>query len=1040
MLNRIILYSLQYRIQVLIFAFLFAAAGAASLPNLHIGLLPDLNRDTVTVLVEAPKLAAEEIDLLVIRQIESSLRGASNVEIVRSISGNGYATVRAGLAWRADANRARMAIQERLIQLQPSLPRNVAVSLAPPESVMGEIMLVGLTIESPTDGGGGADVNEMDARATADWRVRPRLLAVPGVQQVTVWGGRVKQYQILADPERLRLYELTYDDVAGALANGGTDAGAGLISDGKREFSVRAVSRAESTEQLEGSLIAMHGSHPVRLRDVAEVRVGPAPARGCASVDGKPAIILAIQKMPDASTLQVTTALGAALAKLADELPRGMKVRGDLFSQSTFIERGIGNVSSAFRDGSILVVVVLILFLADLRAAAASLIALPLSMLFTALVFSVLGLPIDLMSLGGVALACGELVDDAIIDAENIRRRLQGSAGSSSVKDVVFSASSEIRGAVVLGTAAVLLACAPLMALSGLEGRLFRPLLTSYLISIVMSFLVSLTVTPALASLLFSEYMKSTARSESVVLRGCKRLAKYCYSVAFARPRWVLAGTVLLAAFCVSLLLGMRREFLPPFNEGALTVHVLCHPGIALEESDRRAAQAEELIRGIKGVKSTLRRTGRTEGDEHAEGVHFSEIDVVLDNGARPQTEIVAETRQRLKGLPGAAIGISQPMTHRIDHLLAGERTQISVEIKGPDYAVLDRLAGQVRLAMRTVKGVVDLQQDEQVMTPRISFQVDREAAARFGFEPGVLAETIQTLVSGKNVGRMSSDSAIFDMVLWTPEKNRRDASALGDISIVSPTGAQVRLSDVAAIREGFGPSRIDRDNGSRIRRVTCNLDSRDLNGSVRAIQQILPDRSQLPAGYAIVVQGEYEAQQRASREMLFLGAVALIAIFAMLWLHFRSAGLALQIMMNVPFAFSGGVLALWVANEPLSLAAIVGFISLAGVAVRNGVLMISHYGHLLNNEGMPFGREMVERGSQERVAPVLMTAACAGGALCPLILNPTRPGTEMLYPVALVVVGGLAACVLLDFAVTPVLFLNFFSGRKPRAFTEKAT
>ena len=1042
MLNQIIRYSLQNRGMVLTLAALGALGGVFTLSRLQVDVLPDLNRDNVTVLIEAPQLAPEEIESQIVRSIEAAVQGVSSVQHVRSIAGAGFASVRAELSWQADTARCRFEIQERLAQIQSKLPRNATVSLAPNASVMGEIMLIGLTQATV-----GEQFDPMEARDAAAWIVRPRLLSIPGVQQVTVWGGQVKQYQILADPEHLRLYGLSFDTLAEVFSNDNQGSGAGFLSDGKREFSVRSLSAARSIEDLENSLVVMRENRPIRVRDVAEVRIGPAPSRGSASVDGKPAVILAIQKMRGADTLQLSKEIDAALGDLISALPRGLAIQPNIFRQSRFIDNAIHNVTGALRDGAILVAIVLLVLLMDLRATLVSLVALPLSVLFTALIFAVLGLSIDTMSLGGIALACGELVDDAILDAENIRRRLQQNPvisrpqGPRSFLEIVFSASSEVRGAIVFGTAAMLLACAPLMFLPGLEGRLFRPLLAAYLLSIGMSFLVSLTVTPALASLLFAKYFQSAPRRESVVLRGCKGLARRCYALTFSRPVLVIAFAFILIALSAAMLFGMRREFLPPFNEGTATVHVLCHPGISLEESGRRAAYAEEIMLGVRGVTLTGGRTGRTEGDEHAEGVYYSEIEVQLDNQARAQNEIIPEIRARLEKLPGVTIGISQPISHRIDHLISGVRAQVAIEIKGPDLGVLRSLARDASHAMSALSGLTDLHSEEQGMPPQILLQANPDAAARYGFAAGDLSRVFQTIISGKTVSQIADGPTRtnwHDVVLWTPERWRQNGEQLGEITLVSPSGAQARLADIATIAEQHGTSQIDREDGSRICRVTCNLKGRDLEGAAKAIQAAIANQVKIPRAYSIKIGGEFETQRVASRQMFALGTLALVAIFLILWKHFRSMATAMQIVLNVPFAFVGGVFALWLAGEPLSLAAIVGFISLAGVATRNGILIISHYVHLMNDEHMPFGRDMIERGSQERVAPVLMTATCAALALLPVILNPGQPGTEILYPVALVVVGGLFTCTLLDFAITPALFLYYSGSANVRANLER--
>lgn len=1053
-LNNIIRYALHNRMLVLVAAVLIMAYGLFTATRLPVDVFPDLNRPTVTVMTEAPGLAPEEIETQVTFHLETALNGAPGVTRVRSTSGVGLSVVYIEFEWDTDIRWDRQVVQERLTQIAEKLPKGVTPSMGPVSSIMGEIMLIGMT--------GGDSVNPMEVRTLADWNVRPKLLSVPGVAQVTVMGGGRKQYQVLADPERMRRYGVTFAELKVALQESNENTGGGFVVSQNQEFLVRNLGRVRNAGEIAQSIVKTQQNFPVRVGDVADVREAPQVKRGDGSVNGKPAVILAIQKQPGADTRKLTAALDDTLVGIRKDLPKGVEMEPNLFRQAHFIESAVSNVEEALRDGAILVTIILFIFLLNFRTTAITLTAIPLSLLSTAIVFKLLGQSINTMTLGGIAVAIGELVDDAIVDVENVHRRLQENAHLSQprpIVDVIFSASSEIRNSIVFGTAVVMLVFIPLFALPGIEGRLFSPLAIAYIVSILMSLIVSLTVTPVLCSFLLGNEKVHGEHKDGFVLRACKAAARGFYRVTFPHP-WIVLGiagvVVAIAGFLVTQL---GTDFLPPFNEGTATINVLAQPGTSLEESNRLGTIAEELLLSIPEVKSTGRRTGRAEQDEHAEGVNSSEIDVDFftekeiretaknttaasrkpPQTIRPKPEILKEINDKLGDLPGVVVNTGQPISHRIDHLLSGVRAQIAVKIAGPDLETLRKLARQVEAAMKGVPGVVQLQVEQQVLIPEVRIRVKREAAARYGFKSGELMEAFEAAMNGQVVSQVIDGQQIYDLALWTPESVRQNIEKLGDMPLVSPSGAVVLLSDVADVVATPGPNQINREDVARRIVVFCNTAGRDLGSTVAEIKASVKEdvEGKLPEGYFISYGGQFESQQSATRLLLILGFFSLIAMFALLYAHFQSVALVAQVMLNIPFAFIGSVAALLIAGETFSVASLVGFISLTGVASRNGILMISHYVHLMTEEGVPFSRELVVRGSQERVAPVLMTALTAGLALVPLILSKGQSGKEILYPVALVVLGGLITSTLLDFAITPTVFLNF-SGKAAEAVAQK--
>lgn len=1025
MFDALIAFSLRQRALVVTAAAAILVYGALAIRALSVDVLPDLNRPTVTVMAEAGGLSPPEVEARVTWPLERALQGVPGVERLRSSSAVGLSILWLELDWGRDLNLARQQVSERLQSAQGQLPPGVHATMGPISSIMGEVMLVGLSSRS-------GEVGPMALRTLADWTVRPRLL-VPGVSQVIAIGGEVRQFQVLVDPRKLRAFGLTLEEVERAAGLSQQNTSGGFLEQGGREYVVRNVARSASAEALAATVVATRDGLPIALRQVAEVREGARVRRGDAGVDGSAAVILSVQKQPGVSTVELTRTLEQALRELKGAVPPDVELRV-LFRQASFIQAAIGNVEEALRDGALLVVLVLFAFLLNLRATAVTLTAIPLSFVITALVMRGFGMSVNTMTLGGLAVAIGELVDDAIVDVENVHRRLRENAALPEhrrrpVLAVVRGASSEIRGSIVYATLLVVLVFAPLFSLSGVEGRLFAPLGAAYVLSILASLLVSLTVTPALCSYLLGRTGRSrAARGDTPLVRWLKRWDERLLRLALPRP-WLVLGVaavlVVAAALCVPL---FGREFLPPFNEGTVTVTVVAPPGTSLTQSREIGTLAERLLKQVPEVLSTGRRTGRAEADEHAEGVHFTEIDVDLRPDARAREEVLHAIRDALAPLPGVVVGVGQPISHRIDHLLSGVRAQVAVKIFGPDLAVLRGLAREVAQVAGRVPGMVDVQAEAQVPVPRLDIQVRPEQARRFGVPPGLLAERLQTALEGKVVGQVVDGPRTVEVLVRYDERARHSPEAIAS-AWVDVDRTQVPVRQVAAIVETASPNLVQREDGERRIAVSANVEGRSLSEAVDALRARVAEEVHLPPGYRIVYGGQFESQERGLQRLWLLGSLSVLLMAVVLYSHFRSGAVVAQVLLNVPLALVGSVAAVLITGGVLSLATAIGFITLCGIASRNTIMMISHYLHLARAEGMAFGKELVVRGSLERLVPVLMTALTAGLALVPLLLSRGAPGKELLFPVAAVIVGGLVSSTVLDMVVTPVAFLQF--GRR---------
>lgn len=1027
MLDSLIKFSLRHRFLVLMASIVLSIYGGWLLSRLPVDVFPNLNRPTVTVLTEAHGLAPEEVETLVTLPIESVLNGTPGVLRVRSSSGIGISIIYVEFDWDTEVFRNRQLVAERLQLLESQLPAGMQPIMGPISSIMGEIQFVGL---SSPDG----KVSPMELRTLADWNIRPRLMTVPGVSQVVVMGGEIKQYQILVSSRKLQQKGLSLEDLKHALGEISENTTGGFINISDKEFLIRPIGRVSSLEEIENSLIGMHFGQPVKVKDVAEVRIGAKIKRGEGSINGRHSVVMTVQKQPSASTIQLTRAIDEELKNIEKTLPAGAKLETDLFKQSHFIEAAISNVEQALRDGVLMVAVILFLFLMNIRTTSITLVAIPLSLLMTAIVFHIMGLGINTMTLGGLAIAIGELVDDAIVDVENVFRRLRENKAAGGTKGylrVIYEASSEVRNSIVLSTIIVVLVFLPLFALGGIEGRLFAPLGVAYIVSIVASLVVSITVTPVLCSY-FLPSSKAVEHGEGPVVRALKSVGLKVLHLTLPRPYVILAGATALVLGALALLPLMGRNFLPEFNEGTATIGIAAPPGISLPASDVLGKKIEDAILSVPEVKSTVRRTGRAEMDEHAEGVHWSEIDVDFKpEEGRPRQVVLNEIRERIEKVGDVYVNIGQPISHRLDHLLSGVRAQIAVKVFGSDLGELRRLGGEIMTVLEGIKGVVDLQTEPLVLIPQLKIAIDRDASNQFGLRAGTLAQDLEIALNGESVAQLIEAQRRFDVFMRLDDDSRASPEQIGATIVrTMPTGQQIKLGDVANVYQGTGPNMVNREDMQRRIVVSANSQGRDLGGIVDEINQKISQNVQFPEGYFYKLGGQFESQQKASQRIVWLALIALLGTFLVLYLHFKSVVMSLQVMLNVPLALIGSVVAIYLTERTLSVATFVAFITLCGIATRNGILLVSHYLHLMAEEGRPFSKETVIQGSLERLVPVLMTASTAALALIPLLLSQGEPGKEILYPVAVVIVGGLISSTLLDLIVTPTIFLKF--GKRP--------
>lgn len=1080
MLNRIIHFSLHNRILVLVASVLLLIGGTYTATHTEVDVFPDLTAPTVVIMTEANGMAAEEVEQLVTFPVETAVNGATGVRRVRSSSTNGFSVVWVEFDWDTEIYLARQIVSEKLAIVSESLPDNAGKpTLGPQSSILGEMLIVGLTADS---------TSMLDLRTIADWTIRPRLLSTGGVAQVAVLGGDIKEYQVQLDPERMRHYGITLGEVMAATRGMNLNANGGVLYEYGNEYIVRGLLATDQAEQI-GKAVVRGGaeaspasplapsstrplvnSSPILLEDIADVKIGAKlPKLGTASERGKPAVLLTVTKQPATSTLELTDKLEASLKDLQKNLPADVKVSTDIFRQSRFIESSIGNVQKSLLEGGIFVVIVLFLFLANVRTTVISLVTLPLALITSILALHYMGFTINTMSLGGMAIAIGSLVDDAIVDVENVYKRLHENRMKPaeerlSTLDVVFNASKEVRMPILNSTLIIIVSFVPLFFLSGMEGRMLVPLGIAFIVALAASTFVALTVTPVLCSYLLKEGRKSRdcydSRSstptgavadrlrqayttayddrsstptggvadkegdgDSAVARRMKQWYGTALTFVLARKKSVLAGTVALFVTALGCFFTLGRSFLPPFNEGSFTINISSLPGISLEESDRMGRRAEALLLSIPEIETVARKTGRAELDEHALGVNVSEIEAPFELKERPRSEVVAEVREKLGTIVGANVEIGQPISHRIDAMLSGTKANIAIKLFGDDLNRMFALGNEIKSAIQGIPGIADLNVEQQIERPQLVISPKREMLARYGITLPEFSEFVNVCLAGEAVSLVYEKGKSFDLTVRVREELREDMERIGDLMIDTGDGKQVPLNYVAEVRSAMGPNTISRENVKRKIVISANVADRDLRSVVNDIQARVDEEIKLPEGYHIEYGGQFESEQAASRTLALTSFMSIVVIFLLLYHEFRSVKESAIILLNLPLALIGGVFALFVTTGEVSIPAIIGFISLFGIATRNGMLLISHYNHLQREEGCSV-YDSVVRGSLDRLNPILMTALSSALALIPLALGGDLPGNEIQSPMAKVILGGLLTSTFLNGFIIPIVYL----------------
>jgi CzcA family heavy metal efflux pump len=1019
MLDYLMRSSLKNRVIVLLGALVTLVAGALVIVEMPIDVFPDLTAPTVTVMTEAHGMAPEEVEKQVTFPLETAVNGASGVRRVRSNSIQGLSTLWVEFDWGTDIYVARQIVNEKLQSISESLPEGVdAPVLSPITSIMGEVMLVGLTA---------SETSPMDLRSLADFFVARRIQSVPGVAQVRVYGGETQQYQVHVDPYELAARGITLDQVFAAVSASNLNATGGVFVQSGQEYLIRGLGRVHDLQDIEQSVVLVNEGVPVLVQDVARVQVGPAFRLGTASINDDGGVLLVVSKQPDANTLALTREIMEELGGLEGSLPGDVVLHTDIFRQADFIEVAIENVVETLRDGAILVTIVIFAFLLNFRTTLISVLAIPLSLVIAFLAMWATGLSVNTMTLGGMAIAIGVLVDDAIIYVENVYRRVRGNALRPEPErrpfdEVVAAASSEIRSPIAMATFIVIVVFIPFFFLSGVEGRMLRPLGFAYVVSILASLLVAITVTPALSSYLLRSAANKPGRRQSIVVRVIRRGYEPVLHFVVRRSALVVVLALVPVAGAVALLPTLGRTFLPEFNEGTFNISLATLPGTALEESDQLGSMAERILLDNDAVVSTARRTGRTELDEHSLGSHAHELEVQLDLSGTSKTQVLEELRAELALIPGANITIGQPISHRIDHMLSGTRAAIAVKVYGPDLYELRRIAAEVREQMSTIETLVDVFVDQQTDVPQVRIRVNRERMAMYGLRSADLDRLIDVAFLGTTTSQVFEGEHRHDLVVRFAPEFRKDLDSIRKTLIDTPAGGAIPLEMVADIQVDRGPNYIARENVQRKIVVQANVSGHDLRGSVGAIRQAIDRNVELPPGYIVEFGGQFESEERATRMVSLLSVFSILAILVALYMEFGSFRQALLVMINLPLALIGGVVAVWLGDGTISIASLVGFITLFGIAVRNGILMVSHYNHLMEVEDHPLEAAVI-RGSLERLSPILMTAMTTGLALVPLALAGEKPGSELQSPMAVVILGGLVTATALNLVVVPAMF-----------------
>ena len=1017
MLNRIIKFSLNNKLLVLLAVVLVTVGGIYSAKKIEVDVFPDLTMPTVVILTDASNMAPEEVERLVTFPIETAVNGATNVRRVRSSSSQGFSFVWVEFDWGMDIYRARQVISEKMSLLAEQLPAGITPMLAPQSSVMGEIMFIGMQADS---------TSMMELRTLAEWIVKPAILATGGVSNVTIIGGDYKQYQILADPVRMDMYGVTMEELKSAAEAMSVNIGAGVLRDFGNEYNLRGMGRSNDVAELGSTVVKATENNIVRVADVADVVIAPAVKQGYASQNGTPSIILSISKQPGINTLSVTQNIERNLESIAKSLPADVELDTKIFRQADYIQASVNNVGNSLIEGAICVILVLFLFLTSIRSTVISLLAIPLSLLGTVIVLYLLGMDINTMTLGGMCIAIGSLVDDAIIDVENVYKRLRENhtlpkEQRQTTLSIVFDASSEIRASIIHATLIIMVTFTPLFFLSGLEGRMLKPLGIAYLIALVMSLIVAMTVTPLLCKLMLSDD-KYLTKNEKKSWIDLWLLNKYRASLQWvlAHAKYVVGTVVLLFVACLFLFADMGRSFLPEFNEKALTISAVSRPGVSLEESNRLGAAIENELLQIPEVESTARRTGRGELDEHSQTSNGAEIDVNFTLGSRSKAEFLAEVRSRLATIPGVVTSVGQPLEHRIDHMVSGTQADLAIKIFGPDLSTLFRKGTEIQELLKVFPEVVDVNVEQQVETPQLQIRADREKLAYHGITMSEFNSFIEVAFPGKKVGSIYEEERSFDLIIRLNKDYTENIDGVKRALIDTPKG-KVALDDVTDIVSVGGPGSISRENVQRKVVVSANIASGDIAGTVERVAEHLEKNLPLDEGYRLEYGGQFESAESASRTLWLTTAIAILIVFVLLYSEFKSTSLSAVVLLNLPLALIGGILATYFTSAVMSIPAIIGLITLFGIATRNGILLVSRYQHL-RADGISLDNAVIA-GSVDRLTPILMTAFTSALALVPMILNGSASGNEIQSPMAVVVLGGLLSSTLLNIFIIPIIY-----------------
>ena len=1019
MLNKIIEFSLHNRLLVAVISALVLVLGVYSVSNMEVDVFPDLNAPTVVVMTEAPGMAPEEVERLVTYPIETSVNGATNVRRVRSSSTTGFSVVWVEFDWGTDLYLARQITSERLVQLSGMLPEGVGTpTMAPQSSILGEMMIIGLTADS---------TSLRDIRTIADWTIRPRLLSISGVAQATVIGGEIKEYRIALDPARMKHYDVTVDEVLAASRNMNNNANGGIIYEYGNEYIVRGDITTTSAEDIGLAVVKRIDGKPIVLSDVADVIVtDKSPKLGMASVEAQPAVLITVKKQPNTGTIELTENIETALADLQKNLPADIKVSTNIFKQSHFINNSINNVQRALIEGAIFVIIVLFFFLMNTRTTLISLVAIPLSAIISLLTLKAMGLTINTMSLGGLAIAIGSLVDDAIVDVENVYKRLRANRllppdQRAQTIDIVFEASKEVRMPILNSTLIIMVSFMPLFFLSGMEGRMLRPLGIAFLVALVASTIVALTLTPVLCSYLLNSDKALKENKEPWLSRKLQGVYGKALAWTLAHSKGVLTATIITFVVALGTFFTLGRSFLPPFNEGSFTINAATLPGVSLEESDRMGRQIEELLLQVPEIQTVARKTGRAELDEHAFGVNACEIEAPFVLDKRSHSEVKADIREKLSTISGMSIEIGQPISHRIDAMLSGTKSQIAIKLFGEDLKHMYNIGLQIQALASGIEGVVDLNVEQQIERPQIHIVPRRDLLARYGITMPEFIEYINVAMAGEVVSQIYDGNRTFDLTVKMKDENRDTAEKLKELMIDTPDG-KVPLLQVAEVRSTMGPNTINRENVKRKIVISANVADRDMRSVVDEIHDLVDDNIKMPEGYYIEYGGQFESEKEASRTLMLASMASILIIFLLLVQQFKSAGQSAIILINLPLALIGGIFILRFTTGEVSILAIIGFISLFGIATRNGMLLITRY-NKLREEGNSL-KEAVMKGSLDRLNPILMTALTSALALIPLAINGSAPGNEIQSPMAQVILGGLLSSTLLNGFVIPIVYI----------------